>query len=59
MADKKSAQTTDSANTTPAAGNVEIGKAVDALISAPIQDEVGSPMKGSQVPPMKQPKNLG
>lgn len=55
MPDKK--QSTDHMN--PVEGTSFAGKPVDALISAPLQDGTTGPLKGSQVPPMKQPKNLG
>jgi hypothetical protein len=59
MADKKAAQATDNMNTTPAAGVVELKGGDSVLMSAPLQDEVGTPDKGSQVPPMHQDKSQG
>lgn len=49
----KEHQSTDSANTSAAAGVTYKGESVDVRISGPLQDDVGTPMKGSVVPPKK------
>ena len=55
MAHKK--QTTD--HTNPVKGTSFAGNPVNYLPAAKLQDNSGTSMKGSNVPPMKQPKNLG